>query len=401
MRVLLLSHEYPPFLFGGVGIFVKDLAHGLAELGLDVTVISGKPMPWKKGQQPNSDATDDRITTIALPYPNLVPRHITFQLFNQTKLKRIIEEVKPDVIHGQSGSAFPAITGLKKSAPVVVTFHGSPAMVKMLSLNSVNKGGTLGDFFVGVLGYPAYEYGYRAEYKNASANVAVSESLMKQLSAEMNIADDKFQFIRNGVNLRYLDELCSHSCTSSQNSRKPTLVFGGRLFWSKGVLNLVDLAYLLEKKYLLDLEIVIYGSGPMYKIIEQRKIMYGLKNLILREFASRSDFLREVMGAKFVLIPSFYEAAPMVLLESMSMGKIPVMFDMPYSREFTEGGKYGILAENVADMALKIKDMYNSGLASQMESKIRSFALENFSIEKTSRAYYSLYQKVINTFQAH
>ena len=396
MRVVLFSHEYPPFLFGGVGIFVKDLAHGLANLGLDVTVISGRPIPWKSESYSNFDKSEDKITTIRLPYPNLVPRHIIFQLFNETKLKRILKDIKPDVIHGQSGSTFPAIISIKKSAPVVVTFHQSPAIVKMLSLNSVANGGTFGDFFTGVLGYPAYEYGYRAEYKNSSANVAVSESLMKQLSAEMNVADNKFQYIRNGVNLRYLDELCSHSCTSKQNSKKPKLLFGGRLFWSKGVLNLVDLAYLLEKKYRLDLQIVIYGSGPMYKRIVQRKNKYGLSNLLLRDFSSRSDFLREMMEATFVLIPSFFESAPMVLLESMCMAKIPVMFDLPYSREFTESGKYGILAENVPDMALKIKDMYNSESLPHLESKIRNFARENFNMDKTALAYSKLYQKVCN-----
>ena len=398
MRVVLLSHDYPPFNVGGIGTFVEDLAHGLANLGLEVTVICGRPVPWKNQPYSNFDKREDRLTIIRLPYPNLVPRHITFQVFNETKLRAILKDIKPDIVHGQAGSAFPAIISIRKIAPVVVTFHGSPAMVKNLSLKSIAQGGTFGDFFTGVLGYSAFKYGFQAEYKNASACVAVSESLMKQLSAEMNVDDQKFQFIRNGVNLRYLDELCSHVCKSNRNSRalKPKLLFGGRLFWSKGVLNLVDLAYILEKKYHLDLEIVIYGTGPMYNRIIQRKIKYGLSNLILRDLASRSDFLREMMDATFFLIPSFYEAAPMVLLESMSMGKIPVMFDMPYSREFTKGGKYGILAESVPDMAFKIRDVYNNGGFPQLESEIRNFARENFNMDKTSLAYYKLYQKVCN-----
>lgn len=375
---------------------MDDIAHGLANLGLDVTVICGRPVPWKIESSSNFDKSEDRLKIIRLPYPNLVPRHITFQLFNETKLKGILKNIKPDVVHGQAGSAFPAIISIKKIAPVVVTFHGSPAMMKTLSLNSIGKGGTFGDFFTYVLGYPVFEYGFRAEYKNASASVAVSESLMNQLSAEMNVDDDKFQYIRNGVNLRYLDELCSHSCNSNQNSKKITLLFGGRLFWSKGVLNLVDLAYLLEKKYHLDLQILIYGSGPMYNRIMQRKNKYGLSNLLLKKLASRSDFLREMMDATFVLIPSFYEAAPMVLLESMSMGKIPVMFNMPYSREFTASGKYGILAENVADMALKINAVYTDGSIPQLQSNIRNFARENFNSDKTSLAYFKLYQKVCN-----
>ena len=88
-------------------------------------------------------------------------------------------------------------------------------------------------------------------------------------------------------------------------------------------MRLLDLAYLLEKKYHLDLKIVIYGSGPLDKRIIQRKDMYGLNNVILRQFSSRPDFLLEMMNAMCVLIPSPFEAAPMVLLESMCLGKIP------------------------------------------------------------------------------
>jgi glycosyltransferase involved in cell wall biosynthesis len=78
------------------------------------------------------------------------------------------------------------------------------------------------------------------------------------------------------------------------------------------------------------------------------------------------------------------------------MGKIPVMFNLPYSREFTKSGKYGILTENVADMALKINDLYNSGGIPHLETKIRNFARENFNVEKTSLAYYKLYQRICN-----
>jgi glycosyltransferase involved in cell wall biosynthesis len=101
-----------------------------------------------------------------------------------------------------------------------------------------------------------------------------------------------------------------------------------------------------------------------------------------------------MMDATFVLIPSFYEAAPMALLESMCMGKIPVMFNLPYSREFTENGKYGILADNVEDMANKIRAIYQGGSISAVESKIRDFARRNFSMARTAQAYSRLYKRV-------
>jgi glycosyltransferase involved in cell wall biosynthesis len=396
MRVVLFIHEYPPFLFGGVGIFVKELAHGLANMGVDVTVISGRPVPWKSEQSSILDNSQDKITTIRLQYPNLPPRHTTFQVVNNTKVKKILECIKPDIIHGQSGVSFPAMVSLKKIAPFIVTFHTSPLKNKVLSLDSIGKGGTFGDFFNGVIGYPFWESGYRLEYENANARVAVSESLMNQLSDEMNVKDGAFEYIRNGVDLKHLDELSLNSFAENRATDKPFLLFGGRLFWSKGVMRLLDLAYLLEKKYHLDLKIVIYGSGPLDKRIIQRKEMYGLNNVILKQFSSRPDFLLEMMNAMCVLIPSPFEAAPMVLLESMCLGKVPVMFNLPYAREFTENGKYGILCDNIQDMALKIKEFYDSGSASNFEMQIRSFARQNYNIEKTAMAYYELYKRVAN-----
>ena len=393
LRVLLFSHEYPPFLFGGVGTFVKDLAYGLANKGVDVSVLTGIPTPVK--QSYNLPINQDKITTIRLPYPNLVPRHITFQMINNRRLKQILKEIKPDVIHGQSGSCFPAVVSMKKCAPVIITYHTSPCMFKSLSIDSVADGGSFGDFFSGVVGYPVYESSYRLEYRNSTSRVAVSKSLMMQLRGEMNVNGGSFDYIRNGVDLSSLDELCENSCSETPITKKPFLLFGGRLFWSKGVLRLLDLAYLLEKKYRLDLQIVIYGSGPMYKRILQRKNEYGLNNVILRQFSSRSEFLSAMKDAMCVLIPSPFEAAPMVLLESMCMGKIAFMFNLPYAREFTENGKYGVLCTDVADMALKVKELFFGTIStSSLEHQIRSFARKKYNIENTATAYYKQYKKM-------
>jgi len=392
MRIALTTHEYPPFLFGGVGIFVKDLAHGLANLGVDVTVISGMPVPWKSHQTSILDNDEDKIRIVRLQYPNLFPRHITFQVFNNGKLKKILKSIEPDVIHGQSGSSFPTVVSSHKIAPVIVTFHGSPSKNKTFGIDSVGKGGTFEDFFNGVIGYPSWEYGYRLECNRANARVAVSESLRKQLSDEMNVDEHAFDCIRNGVDLRALDKSCT--LAKDKTSNKPILLFGGRLFFSKGVLTLLDLAYLLEKKYHLDLNIVIFGSGPMYTRIIQRTREYGLHNIVIKQFASRSNFLAEMMSATCVLIPSPFEAAPMVLLESMCLGKIPIMFNLPYAREFTESGKYGILCDNIQEMAIKIKEIYRNGPPSDFEAEVCNFARRNYNMDKTSRAYYELYKRV-------
>ena len=41
---MILSHEYPPFIYGGIGTFVQNLARGLYKRGLKVTIVSGYPV---------------------------------------------------------------------------------------------------------------------------------------------------------------------------------------------------------------------------------------------------------------------------------------------------------------------------------------------------------------------
>ncbi|MCW4024182.1 MAG: glycosyltransferase [Candidatus Bathyarchaeota archaeon] len=388
MHVVLLSHEYPPYQFGGVGTFVKDFANGLTKLGHEVTVICGRPIPSEPKKQVESNP---KINVVQFGYPNLTMRYLLFQTCNHKKIVNKIKELKPDIIHGQSDSSFPTIASLKKIAPIVITFHGSPLMQKNLSIRSLGQGGTFGDFFVNGLGYPAFAYINKKEHAHADESVAVSKSLMNQLNTELG--GNNFSYVHNGVNIELLNQLSTS--TPSDNDNGKTLIFGGRLFWSKGVMNVVNLAYLLEKRYQSDLKVELYGSGPMYQTILDFKNRHGLKNLVLKGFTERSEFLANVKRSMFVLLPSFDEASPMLLLEGMCLGKIPVTFNLPYSREFTNEGAFGILADNIADMALKVKNYCSTEDIQTQQKRIQRFAQEHFDINRTAKSYCSIYKSLL------
>ena len=85
---------------------------------------------------------------------------------------------------------------------------------------------------------------------------------------------------------------------------------------------------------------------------------------------------------------------PMILLESMCLGKIPVMYDLPYSEELTKQGEYGILVHNVEDMAAKIKSLLTQIDIESFENKIRVFAKEQYNVTRTSSQYYDLYKSI-------
>lgn len=396
MHVILLSHEYPPFIIGGVGTFAKNLAHGLQRRGIKVTVIAGYPVPNTSGNQVIVDQKEKGVNVLRFPYPNIPPRHTFFQILNLKRLYKVMKNIGGDVIHGQSGVTFPALLSLKKLSPTIVTFHTNPKLELMMSLYSLTRRGSIGDFYTYIAGYPVWGYVFKKEFKNSDAVVTVSEILKKQLMSEMgNKEQGKIFYIHNGIDVETLEKEYSNVCYSEEKM-DPIIFFAGRLFWRKGVLKLVELAYFLKKRHHHNLKIVIHGSGPLHRKIKERILYYGLKNIILKGFTTRVEFMKDLRRAMCVVIPSLYEACPMIVQESMCLGKIPIMFNLPYALELTKNGKYGIIARNVQDMAMKIKLLSSEPSAERLGKRIREFAKKEYNVANTASKYYNLYKSIID-----
>ena len=396
MHVALLSHEYPPFIYGGVATFVENLAHGLLRRGVEVTVIAGYPFPsggFKKFRA-DKEQIDSGINVIRFPYINTSPRQLWFQVFNLPKISKAIRRINADIIHGQSGVAYPALIALKNIAPTVVSYHTNPKLELTQSLYSITRGGSLNDIRTYVLGYPVWMYSFRKEFEMSNAPIAVSETLMKDLLLDMgNRNSKKMGYIHNGVNVEEIEKEYLN-VNSEKEKDNPIIFSAGRLYCRKGGLILVKLAYLLEKKHRLNYKIVVHGNGPLRGKMEALIREYGLNNITLKGFTPRTEFLKDLKRASFVVIPSTFEACPMVLLESMCLGKIPVMFDLPYSNELTKQGEYGILAHNVEEMAAKIKSFPIQIDAETYEDKIKHFAKEQYHVSKTAALYHDLYKSI-------
>ena len=396
LHVVLLSHEYPPFIYGGVGTFVENLAHGLVKRGVEVTVIAGYPVPSRGFTKLKffKEQADSGFNVIRFPYPGFPPRQIWFQVFNLSNFSEVVKRLDADVIHGQSGVAYPALIALKNVASTVVSYHSNPKLELTLSLYSLTRGGSLGDIQAYVLGYPISKYSFKKEFEMSDAPIAVSKSLMDGFLLDMGYqGSKKMGYIHNGINVEELAREYG-SIDIEKEKDKPEIFFGGRLYWRKGVLNLVQLAILLEKRYHSNYKIVVHGSGPLRGKMEMLIEKHNLTNIILKGFSARREFLKDMKRASYVVIPSTFEACPMLLLESMCLGKIPVMYDLPYSQELTEHGKYGILACNTGEMAEKIVSFSKLNDVEAFEDKIRDFAVRQYPVSKTAEQYHELYKSL-------
>lgn len=104
-------------------------------------------------------------------------------------------------------------------------------------------------------------------------------------------------------------------------SAVPRLVCVGRLCEQKGQLLLIQAAAALAAEG-RDLEIVLVGDGPMRGEIERLIRELGMdKHIRLTGWMSGQQVRDEILASRAMVLPSFAEGLPVVLMESLALGR--------------------------------------------------------------------------------
>ncbi|WP_195156662.1 glycosyltransferase family 4 protein [Haloarcula sp. CBA1127] len=90
----MVSHEYPPYILGGISYHLENLYNEIAELGHEITIIAGKCIESKNK---NKYGTNSNITVERLFYPSIRGYHLQFPSLVYRKLKNI-DTMKYDVL---------------------------------------------------------------------------------------------------------------------------------------------------------------------------------------------------------------------------------------------------------------------------------------------------------------
>ncbi len=351
LRVAILTHEYPPFIFGGIGTFIQNLAEGLASLDLDVLVIAGSPEKQPKRMMAKSK---NPVEILWVPRGQLPPRHLWFQLKNMSLIRKELEDC--DIVHGQDCSAFPLLQFCKSGAgkvPWAITFHTNPYAELRYALASSMQGGTLTDVATYVAGFPLWDIAIRSHARRADHLVFVSNSLREELSRTYKLDRNNVSVIHTCVNIAELENALSnrsHDCTSNVH-----LFYSGRLYFRKGIFQLVRIVqHMVSGLGISDFDLQIFGSGPLERPLREYLTRHGLeRNIKLRGHVPRRILLAGLADSDIVCMPSLYEACPVAVIEAMAMGKPVVAFDVPFAREMLQGSS-ALLASDSSDFAQKL-----------------------------------------------
>ena len=320
MRILVLSHEYPP-VGGGGGRVAQDICTGLARRGHELTVLTAQCEDL-----PGEEMLDGvRLVRIQSgrrqPFRADMRAMIGYVWAGFWQGQRLIRRWQPDVVHvhfavpaGVVAWALSVVTGV----PYVLTAH-------------------LGDVPGGVPEKTGKWFRWIKPFTppiwRRAAKVAAVSAFTRDLALVHYPVD--IEVVPNGVDMQELDpgEIVVND--------PPQVVFAGRFMPQKNPLQIVEaLAAVAD----LPWHCVMMGDGPLRGDVEQAIAQHGLEErFTLPGWVTPEEVIDCYRKSDIFFMPSLSEGLPVVGVQSMSMGLALVLGAAGGNVELIEDGVNGYL----------------------------------------------------------
>ena len=337
MKILMVSHEYPPIGGGGANACM-NLAHEYRGLGHDITIVTA----WFPGQKERS--RQEGLTVIRLKSRRRYKEHCGF-----------------GEMLSYLGMALPCAAGLhkKEQFDVAMVFFAIPSgpigyyLKKRYGLPYIIRfgGGDIPGFqerftFVYKLLGP-FE---KAIWRNADALVANSRGLREL--AEKFDRKKEIKIIPNGVDIDFFREASGEKTEKNDCFR---LLFVSRLIERKGLQFVIPQLAALRDACGGNVKLTIVGDGPYRRKLEEIAADCGVSDCIL--FAGQKDkaeLAHYYQTADVFILPSQKEGMPNVVLEAMASSLPVVMTPCEGSEELIDGNGYVAKAEQFGEKLTRL-----------------------------------------------
>jgi glycosyltransferase involved in cell wall biosynthesis len=316
------------------------------------------------------------------------------------KLKKLIKEYKPDIVHTHAAKsgALGRLAAKHANVPVIIhTFHGH---VFHSYFNSVKT-----NFFIRTERYLA---GF------SDAIVAISEVQKKELSADFKIASpDKFRVIPLGLDLDNFtidQEIKRHKFRTEFDLDDDTVAIGivGRLVPVKNhSLFLKGLKYVLNNTN-AKVKAFIVGDGESRGAIEQLANELDIKfskhtdrehphPLVLTSW--RTDVDTICAGVDIIALTSLNEGTPVSLIEAQAAGKPIVSTRVGGIADVVMENKTALLSDITDEEAFSknlLQLVNDTSLRNKFSNAGRDFVISQFSYHRLVKDMGSLYNDLLD-----
>jgi alpha-maltose-1-phosphate synthase len=330
LKVLFLTNEYPPHIYGGAGVHVGYLSRQLARSML-VEVRCFGDQRVEKG---NLKVTGFDLDTSGFTCPeplksafSAVRRCTDFNTAN----------IDADIVHCHTWySHWGGILAKKNyGIPLVITVH---SLEPLRPWKREQLGG----------GYDFSLWIEKTALEMADAIIAVSAETKRDIERLFDVDTERVHVIHNGIDPDEYRKVSSTEALKRHaiDPKKPYLLFVGRITRQKGIIYLVRAIPYLDR----DFQIVLCAGAPdTQEVAEEMKDAVGSATrkrsdvIWIEEMVDRNAVIELYSHAAVFCCPSIYEPFGIINLEAMACETAVVASAVGGIKEVVVDGETGFL----------------------------------------------------------
>jgi alpha-maltose-1-phosphate synthase len=335
MKILFLTNEYPPYIYGGAGVHVEHLTRELYRFegekpSLEILCF---------GDQKESEKSK-KVSGIAGP---------SEKLFESLNFKKLLDPLyrnllmtgsagKADLVHCHTwythfaGCLIKQVMGI----PMVITAH---SLEPLRPWKKEQLGGA----------YHATSWLEKTALINSDGVIAVSEAMKTDLISFYDIDPAKVRVIYNGIDTDRFKKIEKPEVLHKYgiDPQKPYVLFVGRITHQKGIIHLLEAIPHLER----GVQVVLCAGAPdtdeiageMRQKVNEVKSLLGNDIVWIKECVDENALVPLYSHADIFICPSVYEPFGIINLEAMACETAVVASATGGIKEVVKDGETGIL----------------------------------------------------------
>lgn len=302
MRILLLSREYPPHVYGGAGVVVDHLSRALARRAtvevrcFGEQAVAGPDLrvrgyaPWERLHGGPDAAYAPALEALSIG------------------LAMARDPVAADVVHTHTW--YVGFGGM-----LVQAIHDVPFVVTLHSMEPLRpwKADQLGT------GYAVSSWAERLAVERAERVIAVSAQMRADILTHFRVDPERVVVIHNGVDAEAFRRTDRREALARHGVREPYVLFVGRISEQKGIFPLLEAARALPE----DVSLVLCASSP-----DTPELLARLEAAVtgrprvrwINAMLPVAEVVELYSHAALFVCPSIYEPFGLINLEAMACG---------------------------------------------------------------------------------
>ncbi len=379
MKVTMIAREYPPNVYGGAGVHLRELSRCLSKL-MDVEVRY-----FGNGSSKSPHLKVRGFMPLAGLDCKFQPKFNSIFTTLSTNLAMLCEGIDSQVVHTHTwyGHFAGYLAKMIYEVPFVATCH-SLEPLRPWKVDQLGKG------------YEVSTWMERTGIEGADRVIAVSKMMKEDILKHFHIGADRVEVIHNGIDLdAWKQKEMGPELKKRYGIEDQYILFVGRPTPQKGMDHLIDA---MEH---IPCQLVMGAVGADTKEYEERmtaKVQRNKKIVWIHELLKEEEYMQLYTNARVFVCPSIYEPFGIINLEAMSCMTPVVASAVGGILEVVVEGKTGLLVEpanprKIADAVNKL--LKDPAMARKLGKNGRKRVEKLFSWDYIAEQTKKLYEELV------